>query len=51
MWDAARRLDIGFQSFNRRFDVANNPLSCVGLVAGTLCAVGYWILAGINFIP
>jgi hypothetical protein len=48
---AARRLDIGFSWFNRCFDVENNPLQCIGLVAGTLSAVLYWLLAVIHLLP
>lgn len=47
----ARRVDVGFAWFNSRFDVENHPLQCIGLVAGTLCALGYWILVGIRVIP
>jgi hypothetical protein len=39
---AARRLDIGFQWFNRRFDIEKKPLQSIGLVAGALVTVMYW---------
>jgi hypothetical protein len=39
---AARRFDIGFQWFNRRFDIEKHPLSAIGLVAGSLVACVYW---------
>jgi hypothetical protein len=39
---AARRFDIGFQWFNRRFDIEKKPLQSIGLVAGALVAVLYW---------
>jgi hypothetical protein len=39
---AARRLDIGFQSSNRRFDIERHPLASIGLVAGALVALIYW---------
>jgi hypothetical protein len=39
---AARRFDIGFQWFNRKFDIEKKPLSAIGLVAGALVAVVYW---------
>jgi hypothetical protein len=39
---AARRFDIGFQWFNRRFDIEKHPLSSIGLVAGMLVALIYW---------
>jgi hypothetical protein len=39
---AARRFDVGFQWFNRRFDIEKKPLSAIGLVAGALVAVLYW---------
>jgi hypothetical protein len=38
----ARRFDIGFQWFNRRFDIEKKPLQSIGLVAGALVAVVYW---------
>jgi hypothetical protein len=47
----ARRLDLGFAWFNKRFDVENHPLQCIGLVAEALCAFGYWILAAIHLVP
>jgi hypothetical protein len=39
---AARRFDIGFDWFNRKFDIEKKPLSSIGLVAGALVAVVYW---------
>jgi len=39
---AARRFDIGFQWFNRTFDIERKPLSAIGLVASALVAVVYW---------
>jgi hypothetical protein len=39
---AARRFDIGFEWFNRKFDIEKKPLSSIGLVAGALVAVVYW---------
>ena len=39
---AARRFDIGFDWFNRKFDIENKPLQSIGLVAGALVAVVYW---------
>jgi hypothetical protein len=39
---AARRFDVGFQWFNRRFDIEKKPLQSIGLVAGALVAVVYW---------
>jgi len=39
---AARRFDIGFEWFNRHFDIEKKPLQSIGLVAGALVAVGYW---------
>jgi hypothetical protein len=39
---AARRFDIGFDWFNRRFDIERRPLSAIGLVAGAMVAVVYW---------
>lgn len=34
---AARRFDIGFDWFNRKFDIEKKPLSAIGLVAGSTC--------------
>jgi hypothetical protein len=42
---AARRFDIGFQWFNRKFDIEKKPLSSIGLVAGCLVALLYWTAA------
>ena len=39
---AARRFDIGFEWFNRHFEIEKKPLQSIGLVAGTLVAVVYW---------
>ena len=39
---AARRFDIGFEWFNRKFDIEKKPLQSIGLVAGALVAVVYW---------
>jgi hypothetical protein len=38
----ARRFDIGFQWFNRKFDIEHKPLQSIGLVAGALVAMAYW---------
>lgn len=38
----ARRFDIGFQWFNRKFDIEKKPLQSIGLVSGALVAVIYW---------
>ena len=40
---AARRFDIGFEGFNRKFDIEKKPLQSIGLVAGALVAVVYWV--------
>lgn len=39
---AARRFDLGFDRFNRKFDIEKKPLQSIGLVAGVLVAVVYW---------
>jgi hypothetical protein len=39
---AARRFDLGFDWFNRKFDIEKKPLQSIGLVAGALVAVVYW---------
>jgi hypothetical protein len=41
----ARRFDIGFEWFNRKFDIEKKPLQSIGLVAGVLVAVVYWAVA------
>jgi len=38
----ARRFDIGFEWFNRKFDIEKRPLQCIGLVSGVLVALVYW---------
>ena len=38
----ARKFDVGFQWFSRRFDIEKKPLQSIGLVAGALVAVIYW---------
>jgi hypothetical protein len=39
---AARRFDLGFDWFNKKFDIEKRPLQSIGLVAGALVAVVYW---------
>jgi hypothetical protein len=39
------RFDVGFQWFNRRFDIEKKPLQSIGLVGGTLVASTYWLVA------
>jgi hypothetical protein len=39
---AARRFDIGFEWFNRNFDLEKKPLQSIGLVAGGVVALTYW---------
>jgi hypothetical protein len=39
---AAREFDIGFEWFNRKFDIEKKPLQSIGLVAGALVAIVYW---------
>jgi hypothetical protein len=41
---AARRFDIGFEWFNRKFDIEKKPLQSIGLVAGALMAPVYWVV-------
>jgi hypothetical protein len=45
---AARRFDIGFDWFNRKFDIEKKPLQSIGLVAGSLVALMYWTFAIIH---
>ncbi len=40
---AARSFDIGFDWFNRHFDIETKPLSSIGLVSGALLALIYWV--------
>jgi hypothetical protein len=40
---AARRFDIGFEWFNRKFDIEKKPLQSIGLVAGALVSLVYWV--------
>jgi hypothetical protein len=42
---AARRFDVGFAWFNRKFDIERKPLQSIGLVAGSIVAVIYWSVA------
>jgi hypothetical protein len=46
----ARRFDIGFQWFNRHFDIEKKPLTCIGLVAGVLVAMVYWAVVIVSRI-
>jgi|HubBroStandDraft_6_1064221.scaffolds.fasta_scaffold326672_1 hypothetical protein len=45
---AARRLDIGFDWFNRHFDIEKKPLQSIGLVAGAIVAVVYWTVVVVH---
>lgn len=48
----ARRFDLGFDWFNRKFDIEKKPLSAIGLVAGSLVAMLYWSWALFrHFVP
>ena len=48
----ARRFDLGFDWFNRKFDIEKKPLSAIGLVASSLVAILYWTWAVIrHFYP
>lgn len=38
----ARHFDIGFDRFNRHFDIEKKPLQSIGLVAGAIVALVYW---------
>jgi hypothetical protein len=48
---ALKRLNLGFQWFNRKVDIEKRPLQAIGLVAGIIVAVAYWIIAGLNMHP
>ena len=45
----ARRFDLGFDWFNRKFDIEKKPLSAIGLVAGSIVAILYWGWAGFRY--
>lgn len=45
---AARRFDIGFDWFNRKFDLEEHPLQSIGFVAGAIVAVVYWTAVAIS---
>lgn len=47
---AARRFDIGFEWFNRKFDIEKKPLQSIGLVAGALVAMVYWMVVVIGHL-
>jgi hypothetical protein len=47
---AARRFDVGFEWFNRRFDIEKRPLQSIGLAAGTIVAALYWTAAIVSRI-
>jgi hypothetical protein len=47
----ARGLAGGLTIFNRCFDIENHPLTSIGLIAGTVSAVGYWLLAALHWVP
>ncbi len=42
---AARHFDVGFAIFSRKVDIEKKPLSAIGLVAGALVALTYWVIA------
>jgi hypothetical protein len=46
---AARRFDIGFDWFNRKFDVERKPLQSIGLVSGCIVAIVYWTTALVHY--
>jgi len=45
-----RRFDIGFQWFNRRFDIEKKPLSSMGLIAGAIVAVLWWTVVAVRWM-
>jgi hypothetical protein len=47
----SRRLDIGFRLFNHHFDIETHPLQSIGVVGGSLTALGYWFLAIVHLLP
>jgi hypothetical protein len=40
--------DIGFNWFNKKFDIEHRPLQCVGLITGAIVTLFYWIIAAIT---
>jgi hypothetical protein len=49
-YPAARRFDIGFAWFNRKFDIEHHPLSAIGLVAGAIVAVLWWAVVAVRWM-
>jgi hypothetical protein len=47
---AARRFDLGFAWFNRKFDIEKHPLSAIGLVAGAIVAVLWWAVVAVRWM-
>ena len=48
----ANRFDLGFDWFNRKFDIEKKPLSAIGLVSGAIVAMLYWSWALVrHFYP
>jgi|SRR6185312_1618099 len=45
---AVRRFDLGFDWFNRKFDIEKKPLQSIGFVAGAIVAIVYWAAVGIG---
>jgi hypothetical protein len=47
---AAQRFDIGFQWFNRHFDIERRPLQSIGLVASIIVAMVYWTVVLVHWV-
>jgi hypothetical protein len=41
---ALRRFDLGFEWFNRRFDVDKKPVQAIGVIAGSFVALVCWVV-------
>ena len=46
----ARHFDIGFDWFNRHFDIEHKPLSAIGLVAGSIVALLWWTVVLVKIV-
>ena len=47
----SHRLDFGFKWFTRHFDIETRALQSIGVLVGSLTALGYWLLAIIHILP
>lgn len=45
---AANRFDDAFSWFSKHFDIENKPLQSLGLVAGAMSTIAYWLFVALN---